>query len=75
MALRLLGSLITLLNVHLSGETSKFSNSQLMSDIGIPLKLLSSKNKEQFRKSHFKKYLVYILQLNSYNPMVITINL
>lgn len=41
-----------------------------MSDIGIPLKLLSSKNEEQFIKSHFKKYLVYILQLNSYTPIV-----
>jgi len=52
MALRLEGSLITFLSVHLSVETSKFSNSQLMSDIGIPLKLLSSKNYEQIMISY-----------------------
>lgn len=54
MALRLKGSFKTFLNVHLSGETSKFSSSQLMSDIGIPLKLLNSANEEQILKSHFK---------------------
>jgi len=49
-ALRLDGSLITFFSVHLSGETSKFSNSQLMSDIGIPLKLLSSEKYELIMK-------------------------
>lgn len=44
MALRVEGSSTTLLNVHVSEETITFSNSQLMSDIGIPLRLLNSEN-------------------------------
>lgn len=38
MAWQTSGLLMARLNVHFSEETSKFSNSQLMSDIGIPLK-------------------------------------
>lgn len=79
--LRLAGSCITRLNVHLSEKTSKFSNSQLISDTGIPLKWLNSKKKKKERKekntycikysytnniwSRFKKYMFYVTIFSS----------